>query len=63
MTLHDPDLASYSDLSSHFYLSESDVGKSRGRASINKLAELNSYVPVDLYEGIIDEKFLAQFKV
>jgi len=34
-----------------FFLREADVGKSRGEVTVPRLAELNSYVPVNLLEG------------
>lgn len=48
VTLYDATLTSYLDLSSQFYLSENDIGKERGRSSLEKLAELNPYVHVSL---------------
>eukprot|EP00359_Climacostomum_virens_P002302 CAMPEP_0204914916 /NCGR_PEP_ID=MMETSP1397-20131031/12859_1 /ASSEMBLY_ACC=CAM_ASM_000891 /TAXON_ID=49980 /ORGANISM="Climacostomum Climacostomum virens, Strain Stock W-24" /LENGTH=82 /DNA_ID=CAMNT_0052086707 /DNA_START=41 /DNA_END=286 /DNA_ORIENTATION=+ len=50
VTLHDDTPVSLSDLGSNFYLTESDVRvKSRGQASANKLAYLNSYVKTTLH--------------
>lgn len=63
VTLHDDDVATISDLSSQFYLSESDVGKPRGAATVDKLAELNNYVSVTLHTGALDEAFVTKFHV
>ena len=47
--IFDPTLTSIKDLSSNFFLSESDVGKvNRDEACLKKLSQLNSYVKVDL---------------
>jgi len=63
VTLHDSVVCTYSDLSSQFYLTESDIGKNRADISCPKLGELNSYVPVKSYTGILSESYLKQFKV
>uniref|UniRef100_A0A2S2NJW1 E1 ubiquitin-activating enzyme n=1 Tax=Schizaphis graminum TaxID=13262 RepID=A0A2S2NJW1_SCHGA len=63
VTLHDSVVCTYSDLSSQFYLSESDIGKNRAEISCPKLGELNSYVPVKAYTGILSESYLKQFKI
>ena len=46
MTFYDPTPVTYTDLSAQFFLSESDIGKTRAEVSAPKLAELNSYVSV-----------------
>lgn len=47
VTLHDPNTVQWGDLSSNFYLQETDVGNTtRAQASIGKLQELNPYVKV-----------------
>lgn len=63
VTLHDTVACAYRDLSSQFYLTESDIGKNRAEVSCPKLAELNSYVPVKAYTGELSECYLKQFKV
>ncbi|KAL4175595.1 hypothetical protein KRP22_000559 [Phytophthora ramorum] len=50
------------DLASQFYLTEADVGKPRAAVSLNKLAELNPYVPVRCHTGEITEDFLLGFR-
>ena len=42
--LHDTANAEWADLSSHFYLTEKDIGANRAEASLAKLKELNTYV-------------------
>ncbi|XP_053891389.1 ubiquitin-like modifier-activating enzyme 7 isoform X4 [Malaclemys terrapin pileata] len=63
ITVHDPGNVQWSDLSSQFFLSESDVGQNRAVASQQRLAELNSYVPVTAYTRELSESFLAAFQV
>jgi ubiquitin-activating enzyme E1 len=64
VTIHDDTPVQLSDLGSHFYLTEADVGvRSRGQASLERLASLNSYVRVSLHEGSLTEEFLGGFNV
>ncbi|XP_043374321.1 ubiquitin-like modifier-activating enzyme 7 isoform X7 [Dermochelys coriacea] len=63
VTVHDLGNAQWSDLSSQFFLSESDVGRNRAVASQQHLAELNSYVSVTAYTRELSESFLAAFQV
>jgi ubiquitin-activating enzyme E1 len=63
VTLHDDCLASLNDLSSQFYITESDIGLSRARATIPKLSELNPYVPITILEGEITPSALKNFSV
>ncbi|XP_072571330.1 ubiquitin-like modifier-activating enzyme 1 isoform X2 [Paramormyrops kingsleyae] len=63
VTLHDQGLAEWRDLSSQFYLREDDLGKNRAEVSQPRLAELNSYVPVVAYTGVLTEDYLSQFQV
>lgn len=63
VTLHDSIACTYKDLSSQFYLTENDIGKNRAEVSYLKLAELNAYVPVKAYTGILSESYIKQFKV
>lgn len=63
VTLHDDKVCSISDLSSQFYLSESDIGKNRAEASFQQLSELNRYVPTTAYTGPLTEDFLKKFRV
>ena len=54
VTLWDNQAVQISDLGSQFFLLESDIGKSRAKSCIKKLAELNDYVPVRLMEDPLD---------
>merc|ERR550532_2758693 len=63
VTLHDTDNAEIADLSSQFYLSEDDIGKNRAVVSLNKLAELNSYVATNASVEPLTEDFVTQFTV
>ena len=42
---------------------EDDVGKNRAEACSARLAELNSYVPVNVHTSPLTEDFIAQFQV
>jgi ubiquitin-activating enzyme E1 len=61
VTIHDTQPATILDLSSQFYLSESDIGKNRALASVDKLAELNHSVSVTASSQPITPEFLSKF--
>lgn len=65
VTIHDPELVTPENLSSQFYLNVKDVNKtSRAAACFEKLAELNSYVPVKVSEvANLNEEYITQFRV
>ncbi|XP_006140627.1 ubiquitin-like modifier-activating enzyme 1 [Tupaia chinensis] len=63
VTLHDEGTTQWADLSSQFYLREEDIGKNRAEVSQPRLAELNSYVPVNIYTGPLVKDFLGGFQV
>lgn len=63
VTLHDKVNCTIGDLSSQYYLSETDVGKNRAEASFHQLSELNNYVPVRVYTGDLTDEFIKQFRV
>ncbi|KAI8805595.1 hypothetical protein BJ742DRAFT_748592 [Cladochytrium replicatum] len=63
VTLYDPAPAQIADLSSQFFLREEDVGKPRAAASLQRLAELNSYVPVRVLSGELTEEAISKFQV
>lgn len=63
VTIHDPDIIEKKYLSSQFFLSEGDVGKNCAEASSPKLAELNSYVKVDVLEGDLTDDAILNFQV
>ena len=51
MTLFDPAPAEISDLSSQFFLRSTDVGKPRAEVTAPRVAELNAYTPVSVFDG------------
>lgn len=63
VTLHDKAISSMYDLSSQFYLNESNFGVNRAEACRLQLSELNNYVQTKSYTGDLDEEFLKQFRV
>ncbi|XP_041348833.1 ubiquitin-like modifier-activating enzyme 1 [Gigantopelta aegis] len=63
VTVHDTGNTTWFDLSSQFFLRESDLGKNRAEVSQPRLAELNGYVPVNAYTGELEEEFLSSFQV
>lgn len=63
VTLHDNSLCKLSDLSSHFYVSEADLGKKRAKVSLKSLAELNQSIPVQTFTGKLNEKSLKKYRV
>jgi len=65
VALLDNRLVEMSDLSSQFYLAESDIGQQRASSCAEKLACLNSYVPVSVIDGNLesDLNFIQRFQV
>ncbi|KAJ3130581.1 hypothetical protein HK100_007942 [Physocladia obscura] len=63
VTIYDKGLAEITDLSSQFYLQTSDIGKPRAQATVSRLAELNSYVPVSAFDGELTEQELLKYQV
>jgi ubiquitin-activating enzyme E1 len=52
------------DLGTQFFLRESDVGKPRDKSTVDRLRELNRYVPVDVLETeSLSPEVLARFQV
>ncbi len=63
VTLYDPNIVQWGDLSSNFYTNEGHVGKvSRAEASYEKLQELNPYVKVEVVNTLTLEDH-AKFHV
>lgn len=62
LALYDPSPATIADLTTQFYLHESDIGQPRARACINRLAELNLYVPSTVVDQLTDD-VLSTFEV
>lgn len=63
LDLYDPAAAVLQDLSTQFFLTEADLGKPRDCVSRDRLAELNSYVPVKVVESLQDEETLQKYQV
>ncbi|OMJ80020.1 hypothetical protein SteCoe_19844 [Stentor coeruleus] len=64
VTIVDNSIVEARDLGSNFYLTPENVGNTtRGKASLDKLQELNPHVRVSLHEGPLDEAFLSHFHV
>lgn len=63
VTLHDEAICKITDLTSQFYLTESDVGKNRAEACLPQLSELNTYVRTKVYTGGLTDDFIKQFRV
>ncbi|ANB14591.1 E1 ubiquitin-activating protein UBA1 [Sugiyamaella lignohabitans] len=65
IALYDPGAVKIEDLSSQFFLYESDVGSGKSRAELTapRLSELNQYVPVSVVDGELTEDVLAKFQV
>ncbi|KAJ1550505.1 hypothetical protein HK096_006584, partial [Nowakowskiella sp. JEL0078] len=63
VTIYDPTPVQISDLGAQFFLRVEDIGKSRASVSGPRLAELNTYVPVTVFEGELTEDFISGFQV
>ncbi|CAM6104520.1 unnamed protein product [Calypogeia fissa] len=63
VTLHDTGNVELWDLSSQFYFTESDVGKNRAAACLDKLKELNVAVDVSVNTSEITHEFISTFQV
>lgn len=55
LSIYDPNPVTLQDLSSQFFLAESDIGSSRAKATLPKLAELNQYVPINVVDELTPE--------
>jgi ubiquitin-activating enzyme E1 len=62
LTLFDPAPVAIADLSSQFFLQPQDVGKRRADVTAPRVAELNSYVPVTIFESDNLTTDLSQLK-
>jgi len=63
VTIHDQGKVEMSDLSSQFYLTEEDLGKSRAEACFQKIAELNTYVNMRKECGELSESLIKEHSV
>jgi ubiquitin-activating enzyme E1 len=61
--LHDTETVKWTDLSSHFYLNEGDIGKNRAEACIAKLSELNPLTRTQAITSELNEELVADYKV
>jgi len=61
--LHDSEDVHLSDLGANFYLSETDVGRNRAEACLDRLRELNTAVAVDCASGDLSEPQLTDVDV
>ncbi|GJJ07325.1 hypothetical protein Clacol_001526 [Clathrus columnatus] len=64
VTIFDPQPVLIQDLGTQFFLRDSDVGKSRAEATVHRLAELNTYVPVKVLPGeVLSVDLIKGFQV
>ncbi|KAL7891776.1 hypothetical protein AOLI_G00012520 [Acnodon oligacanthus] len=63
VTIQDQGSAEWTDLSSQFYLRESDLGENRALCSEKALARLNSHVRVSACTEALNQDFLRNFQV
>lgn len=63
VTLHDEGNIELWDLSSNFFFSESDIGKNRALACVQKLQELNNAVLISTLTGPLKKEQLSNFQV
>ncbi|KAI3856805.1 hypothetical protein MKX03_014123 [Papaver bracteatum] len=62
VTLHDEGTVELWDLSGNFVFSESDVGKIRALASVQKLQELNNVVAVSTLSEKLSKEQLSNYQ-
>ncbi|KAH0605545.1 uncharacterized protein H6S33_004767 [Morchella sextelata] len=64
LTLYDPNPVEIADLSSQYFLQETDVGKRRDEVTSPRLGELNAYTPVSVHQKNLfeDVESLSRFK-
>eukprot|EP00727_Mastigamoeba_balamuthi_P013622 m51a1_g8883 putative ubiquitin activating enzyme e1 (1049) ;mRNA; f:649634-653725 len=63
VSLHDPEPVEMADLVSQFYLNGTDIGKPRAAACVEKFAELNPHVDVNVVTGAIDAALVSRYQV
>lgn len=64
ITLYDPAPVAVEDLSTQFFLRQEDIGRPRAAATATRLAELNTYVPVQvLEEQELSRDVLTRYRV
>uniref|UniRef100_A0AAQ4QMG9 E1 ubiquitin-activating enzyme n=1 Tax=Gasterosteus aculeatus aculeatus TaxID=481459 RepID=A0AAQ4QMG9_GASAC len=62
VTIQDEGPAEWTDLSSQFFLKESNLGQNRATCSLQQLSALNPHVRVSAHTGPLDEDLLLQFQ-
>ncbi|KAM7006559.1 ubiquitin-like modifier-activating enzyme 1 [Tautogolabrus adspersus] len=63
VTVQDEGHTAWSDLSSQFFLKESDLGQNRATCSLQQLSALNPHVCVSAHTGPLDEDLLQPSRV
>ncbi|XP_035007429.1 ubiquitin-like modifier-activating enzyme 1 [Hippoglossus stenolepis] len=63
VTVQDEGDTEWTDLSSQFFLKESNLGQNRATCSLKQLSALNPYVHVSAHTAPLDEELLLQFQV
>lgn len=64
VTLYDPAPVRIEDLGTQFFLREDDLGKPRDQATVDRLRELNRYVPVDVLQAEqLSPEVLSRYQV
>ena len=63
IAIYDNDAACIKDMSSNFYISEQDLGKSRAEVCLPKLRDLNPYVSVSQRVEELTEEYIKSFRV
>jgi ubiquitin-activating enzyme E1 len=63
VTLHDDAPTQIADLGTQFFLRESDIGQPRAAVTVPRLAELNTYVPIEVHTGELAPSFVSQFGI
>ncbi|OLL23008.1 Ubiquitin-activating enzyme E1 1 isoform A [Neolecta irregularis DAH-3] len=63
VTLYDPTPVAIADLSSQFFLKESDIGQPRDATTLPRLAELNNYVPLSILPHPLSVDKLLPYQV
>nr|XP_019957015.1 PREDICTED: ubiquitin-like modifier-activating enzyme 1 [Paralichthys olivaceus] len=63
VTVQDEGDTEWTDLSSQFFLKESNLGQNRATCSLKQLSALNSHVHVSAHTAPLDEQLLLQFQV
>ncbi|KAG7495128.1 ubiquitin-like modifier-activating enzyme 1 [Solea senegalensis] len=63
VTVQDEGLTEWTDLSSQFFLKESDLSQNRATCSLKQLSALNPHVQVSAHTGPVDEHLLLQHQV